>query len=253
MTNGTMRFCREITIPLPNKLIHRRDCHEKASGRLRVQAPCNPGSLQRALSNISTDPRAAATRIEGAAHSSLHRLQPNMRSIRKLLPEVAWSEAPILIQGEASAKSAGQRTACTFAARRRPKLHLNSGLPWPKRETKLRPDRTAGLGGGAGEQRNAESSGARSESEVNLVMAREEEDTTIYRVVMNHEEQYSIWPADREDAPGWKDVGKNGTKAECLAYIKEAWTDMRPLSVRKRTESAATASLQPEGNAGGHR
>jgi hypothetical protein len=46
-------------------------------------------------------------------------------------------------------------------------------------------------------------------------MAREEEDTTIYRVVMNNEEQYSIWPADREDAPGWKDAGKSGTKAEC--------------------------------------
>jgi MbtH protein len=84
-------------------------------------------------------------------------------------------------------------------------------------------------------------------------MAREEEDTTIYRVVMNHEEQYSIWPADREDAPGWKDVGKSGTKAECLAYIKEVWTDMRPLSVRKRMESAAATPVQPQGNADGHR
>ena len=76
-------------------------------------------------------------------------------------------------------------------------------------------------------------------------MAREEEDTTIYRVVMNHEEQYSIWPAEREDAPGWKDVGKSGTKAECLAYIKEVWTDMRPLSLRKQMAEAEGADSKP--------
>lgn len=62
----------------------------------------------------------------------------------------------------------------------------------------------------------------------------ETEDTTIYKVVVNHEEQYSIWPADRENALGWNDAGKSGTKAECLAYIKEVWTDMRPLSLRKK-------------------
>ena len=62
----------------------------------------------------------------------------------------------------------------------------------------------------------------------------EQEDTTIYKVVVNLEEQYSIWPADRENARGWKDAGKSGTKAECLAYIKEVWTDMRPLSLRKK-------------------
>ncbi|HEY0366676.1 MAG TPA: MbtH family protein [Pyrinomonadaceae bacterium] len=67
------------------------------------------------------------------------------------------------------------------------------------------------------------------------------EDTTIYKVVMNGEEQYSIWPADRENAKGWQDVGKVGPKAECLAYIKEVWTDMRPLSLRKQMETAATA------------
>ena len=65
------------------------------------------------------------------------------------------------------------------------------------------------------------------------------EDTTIYKVVINHEEQYSIWPADRENAPGWQDAGKVGTKAECLEYIKEVWTDMRPLSLRKRMEEMA--------------
>ena len=67
------------------------------------------------------------------------------------------------------------------------------------------------------------------------------EDTTIYKVVVNHEEQYSIWPADRENALGWNDAGKSGTKEECLAYIKEVWTDMRPLSLRKKMEEAAGA------------
>ena len=65
------------------------------------------------------------------------------------------------------------------------------------------------------------------------------EDTTIYKVVINGEEQYSIWPADREDAKGWQDAGKSGPKAECLAYIKEVWTDMRPLSLRKQMEASA--------------
>ena len=66
----------------------------------------------------------------------------------------------------------------------------------------------------------------------------EREDDTIYKAVVNHEEQYSIWPADRENPLGWKDAGKVGTKAECLAYIKEVWTDMRPLSLRKKMADA---------------
>ena len=59
-----------------------------------------------------------------------------------------------------------------------------------------------------------------------------QEDLTVYNVVMNHEEQYSIWPAGREIPLGWREVGKSGTKPECLAYIKDVWTDMRPLSIR---------------------
>ena len=67
----------------------------------------------------------------------------------------------------------------------------------------------------------------------------EEEDKTIYRVVVNHEEQYSIWP-DYKDIPlGWKDTGKSGLKPECLAYVNEVWTDMRPLSLRKKMEADA--------------
>lgn len=61
----------------------------------------------------------------------------------------------------------------------------------------------------------------------------EPEDLRTYKVVLNHEEQYSIILADRENPPGWKDAGKAGTRQECLAHISEVWTDMRPLSLRK--------------------
>ena len=61
----------------------------------------------------------------------------------------------------------------------------------------------------------------------------DEEDDRSYRVVINHEEQYSIWFADREIPEGWKDVGFKGTKRECLKHIEEIWTDMRPLSLRR--------------------
>lgn len=57
-------------------------------------------------------------------------------------------------------------------------------------------------------------------------------DTTIYRAVLNHEEQYSIWPAAKELPPGWRDAGNAGSKAEVLAFIEEVWVDMRPLSLR---------------------
>jgi len=67
----------------------------------------------------------------------------------------------------------------------------------------------------------------------------DQEDTAIYKVVVNHEEQYSIWPAERENPLGWRDAGKSGLKSECLEYIKEVWTDMRPLSLRKHMEKQA--------------
>jgi MbtH protein len=70
------------------------------------------------------------------------------------------------------------------------------------------------------------------------VSPTERQDIMIYKVVVSHEEQYSIWPAYRENPPGWRDAGKSGTKAECLAYIKEAWTDMRPLSLRKKMDQS---------------
>ena len=67
----------------------------------------------------------------------------------------------------------------------------------------------------------------------------EEDDKTIYKVVKNHEEQYSIWPEYKQIPLGWDDVGHSATRAECLAYIKEVWTDMRPLSLRKKMEELA--------------
>lgn len=69
-------------------------------------------------------------------------------------------------------------------------------------------------------------------------MQNGDEDSRKYKVVLNHEEQYSIWLADRENALGWKDAGKEGTKAECLEHIDSVWTDMRPLSLRKHMEQA---------------
>ena len=62
------------------------------------------------------------------------------------------------------------------------------------------------------------------------------EDTTVYKVVVNDEAQYSIWPADRDNPPGWREVGQAGSKQECLDHIQEVWTDMRPLSLRKQME-----------------
>ena len=73
-------------------------------------------------------------------------------------------------------------------------------------------------------------------------MFEEKEGATIYKVVVNHEEQYSIWPGDREKPLGWSDAGKSGTKAECLAFIMEVWTDMRPLSLRHLMKDGDPAS-----------
>jgi MbtH protein len=70
-------------------------------------------------------------------------------------------------------------------------------------------------------------------------MTDSDEDASRYSVVMNAEEQYSIWPEARELPAGWKAAGKSGTKAECLAYIEEVWTDMRPLSLRRTMEGGS--------------
>ena len=70
-------------------------------------------------------------------------------------------------------------------------------------------------------------------------MSNEYEDNRIYKVVINHEEQYSIWPSDRDNPLGWRDEGKTGIKKDCLSYIDEVWTDMRPLSLRRHMDGVA--------------
>ena len=65
-----------------------------------------------------------------------------------------------------------------------------------------------------------------------------DDEEALYEVVANHEEQFSIWSVDRELPAGWRTLGKRGTKKECLAYIDEVWTDMRPLSLRERMAEA---------------
>jgi len=70
-------------------------------------------------------------------------------------------------------------------------------------------------------------------------MNKDDAEEIKYKVVVNDEEQYSIWGADRPNPSGWRDAVKSGSKSECLAYIKEVWTDMRPLSLRKKMENSA--------------
>lgn len=70
-------------------------------------------------------------------------------------------------------------------------------------------------------------------------MSWDQEDAE-FTVVVNHEEQYSIWPSYKELPAGWRAVGVQGKKAECLDYIEQTWTDMRPLSLRKAMENASS-------------
>jgi len=68
------------------------------------------------------------------------------------------------------------------------------------------------------------------------MLNEDEEDKRIYKVVINHEEQYSLWPHEKANPLGWRDEGTVGKKAECLQRIEEVWTDMRPLSLRLHME-----------------
>ena len=60
-----------------------------------------------------------------------------------------------------------------------------------------------------------------------------------YKVVVNREEQYSIWPADRESPPGWREVGFLGSRGDCFAFIEKVWIKVRPLSLQKRIGGAS--------------
>lgn len=73
-------------------------------------------------------------------------------------------------------------------------------------------------------------------------MSDADDDGRVYKVVINHEEQYSIWPHDRDNPLGWRDEGTVGTKKECLDHIDEVWTDMRPLSLRRHMEQHQQAA-----------
>lgn len=69
----------------------------------------------------------------------------------------------------------------------------------------------------------------------------DQQDSRVHAVVVNHEEQYSLWPADRDVPAGWSRTGYAGTREECLAHIEEIWTDMRPLSLRNWIRDRDTA------------
>ena len=79
--------------------------------------------------------------------------------------------------------------------------------------------------------------------EGDLTMPDNEDDLRSYIVVVNDEDQYSIWLADRPLPAGWRAAGKHGLKGDCLAYIEEVWTDMRPRSLREHMAAQAA----PEG------
>lgn len=65
-----------------------------------------------------------------------------------------------------------------------------------------------------------------------------------FMVVVNHQDQYSIWQVGRELPSGWSQVGKDGTREECLSYIDETWVDMRPKSVRMAEKHKRQTSIE---------
>ncbi|WP_447749472.1 MbtH family protein [Pseudomonas nicosulfuronedens] len=69
-------------------------------------------------------------------------------------------------------------------------------------------------------------------------MAFDREDA-VYKVLVNGEEQYSLWPDYKEVPAGWREAGKQGSKADCLAFVEANWTDMRPLSLRQKMDGQA--------------
>jgi MbtH protein len=56
---------------------------------------------------------------------------------------------------------------------------------------------------------------------------------TVYVVLVNDEEQYSLWLKDQPIPRGWRGTGREGTRQQCGDYVREVWTDMRPLSLRR--------------------
>ncbi|WP_409491579.1 MbtH family protein [Amycolatopsis sp. cmx-11-12] len=62
-------------------------------------------------------------------------------------------------------------------------------------------------------------------------------DENTYQVLINDEEQYSLWPSDKEIPAGWHATGPRGSRQECMDHVDEVWTDMRPRSLRERMAS----------------
>jgi MbtH protein len=73
-------------------------------------------------------------------------------------------------------------------------------------------------------------------------MSSLDQDTRMFSVVVNHEEQYSIWLAGKKIPEGWRETGFSGKKDDCLAHIDSLWTDMRPLSLRRRMAEQQSSS-----------
>ncbi|MBO4204431.1 MbtH family protein [Micromonospora echinofusca] len=60
-----------------------------------------------------------------------------------------------------------------------------------------------------------------------------QQESELFKVVVNDEEQYSLWPVHRTPPNGWREDGASGTRDECLDHIRNVWQDMRPLSLRR--------------------
>ena len=71
----------------------------------------------------------------------------------------------------------------------------------------------------------------------------EDNDKAVYVVLINSEEQYSLWPKQKSIPQGWRSVGKEGSMSECSQYVDEVWTDMRPLSLRKQMAELESKQL----------
>ncbi|HYE52515.1 MAG TPA: MbtH family NRPS accessory protein [Azospirillaceae bacterium] len=61
---------------------------------------------------------------------------------------------------------------------------------------------------------------------------------TVFTVLVNEEEQYSLWMADMDVPAGWRPAGMTGSRADCLAFVESVWRDMRPLSLRREMAGA---------------
>lgn len=70
----------------------------------------------------------------------------------------------------------------------------------------------------------------------------------VFKVLVNHEEQYSLWPADLPVPGGWTETGTQGSKAECDEYVRQVWTDMRPKSLREAMARDAEEQRRAEGS-----